>query len=76
MAWRTEHGLPHKVRAASPPAVRCLPHGAQVSSWTRTPHDLEGVTCYHGPGELEQVRRRGRECAGLQGQAGFWCSAA
>lgn len=34
--------------------------GYAVSAWTRTPHDLEGVTCYSGPGELQQVQRRGR----------------
>lgn len=28
--------------------------GYQVSAWTRTQHDHEGVTCYHGPDQLHE----------------------
>jgi glyoxylate/hydroxypyruvate reductase A len=28
--------------------------GYHVSSWTRTTHDHEGVTCYHGSAELQE----------------------
>ena len=28
--------------------------GYQVACWTRTPHDREGITCYHGMAELRQ----------------------
>ncbi|GAB4819814.1 hypothetical protein N2152v2_006860 [Parachlorella kessleri] len=28
--------------------------GYQVACWTRTPHDRDGITCFHGMTELQQ----------------------
>lgn len=59
-----------KLRAPANTTLLCLPHtagvmggaaadllseaGYRVSSWTRTPHDQEGVTCFFGPDQLQQ----------------------
>lgn len=59
-----------QLRAPAHTTLLCLPHtagvmggaaadllseaGYRVSSWTRTPHDQEGVTCFFGPDQLQQ----------------------
>lgn len=31
------------------------PFGFQLAGWARSPHEIEGVTCYHGPGGLSEM---------------------